>query len=642
MPACGPALLWRLLLVSGLLLATLVVAPAGPAGAHDSYEPIGRFPEPEGSGVVASRTYPGVFWAHRDSGSGTRNVLYAFRVVDGRLVDLTPGVQFRTFAVPGLVNRDWEDLAIDDRGHLWLGDIGNNGCRRDNLAVHELIEPDPYSDGSVDVVASYRFTWPDPPGGCTGYDSESLLVVDNLPSLISKTSRPALYRFATLSPTAANRLEHVTDVTPPAEGFDKLTTAADVSTDGARLVLATAAYQMWVYETPNAGLRGEGLLVDLLHRPPAYRHTYRADGGNDQVEGAAFAVGSHDVLLLSEGRALRYLPAATYDGGSEPPRRSGRRVLLAAETNVQAAVAYSAFAVPAAGGVGDAVLARDDVFADSLAAGALEGLGGGRPLLLTPSDELAAETAAELERLDARRVTILGGATAVGPGVEDGLRARGYEVRRLAGATRVDTAVAVAAHAFPDATVAFVARAFADGDDPTRAFVDALAAGGAAAASGTPVLLTDSGHLSPPARQHLANSRIAKVIVVGGPAAVSDAVVGELRSLGLEVVRAGGANRFETAVALAQLVFGFDDLDQADGVLLVEGQRADAWADGLPGGLLGAAFDYPVLLASGDTLPSATQAYLETADGSGTHTLVCGPFATDTACERAGRLLNVS
>ena len=38
---------------------------------------------------------------------------------------------------------DWENIAIDSAGHLYIGDIGNNDSKRDTLAVYEIDEPNP-------------------------------------------------------------------------------------------------------------------------------------------------------------------------------------------------------------------------------------------------------------------------------------------------------------------------------------------------------------------------------------------------------------------------------------------------------------------------------------------------------------------
>ena len=68
---------------------------------------------------------------HNDSGNPP--LLFAIRA-DGRIVR-----QFR-LEVP---NIDWEDIAIDDRGHLYLGDIGNNLGALPIRAIYRIDEPDP-------------------------------------------------------------------------------------------------------------------------------------------------------------------------------------------------------------------------------------------------------------------------------------------------------------------------------------------------------------------------------------------------------------------------------------------------------------------------------------------------------------------
>jgi len=86
---------------------------------------------PEASGIVKSRRFPDIYWVHNDSGNPP--LLFAIHS-DGRIVR-----QFR-LEVP---NVDWEDIAIDDKGHLYLGDIGNNGGILPLRAIYRIDEPDP-------------------------------------------------------------------------------------------------------------------------------------------------------------------------------------------------------------------------------------------------------------------------------------------------------------------------------------------------------------------------------------------------------------------------------------------------------------------------------------------------------------------
>ena len=58
-----------------------------------------------------------MFWTHNDGGGPKKQVLYA---IDRE------GNTRAAFPVIGATFHDWEDIAIDDAGHLYLGDIGNN------------------------------------------------------------------------------------------------------------------------------------------------------------------------------------------------------------------------------------------------------------------------------------------------------------------------------------------------------------------------------------------------------------------------------------------------------------------------------------------------------------------------------------
>src|SRR3954464_12793012 len=111
-----------------LVCLALILAEDRPAGLGE-FARVGRLEHPairEASGIVASRRHPGVFWVHNDSGNP--NFLFAVRR-DGTLI--------REYAI-NVPNVDWEDIALDDDGHLYLGDIGNNGARLPLRVVYRL------------------------------------------------------------------------------------------------------------------------------------------------------------------------------------------------------------------------------------------------------------------------------------------------------------------------------------------------------------------------------------------------------------------------------------------------------------------------------------------------------------------------
>lgn len=250
------------------------------------------------------------------------------------------------------------------------------------------------------------------------------------------------------------------------------------------------------------------------------------------------------------------------------------------------------------------LIARDDNYADALASGALQ---ADAPLLLLPTaGPVPAAVMDRISSLGADRAVILGGTAAVHSEVDDQLRSAGLAVERLAGGSRVETAVAIAAE-LPTATTAILARAYPAPDgSATQGFADALAAGGLAAASGWPVLLSDTAGLSDATREYLQASAIQEVVIVGGSAAVGEGVESELAVLVDEVRRLDGANRAATAVAVAEARNGAD----AGRILVVEGSHADAWAGGFAAAAHSARFDAPIVLATDEFLPPETEAFL--------------------------------
>src|SRR5258705_11115878 len=106
-----------------MLLSALTACSAesdGPAQkpreVADDVVLIGKIQHPritESSGIVVSRKNPEIFWTHNDGG-GKRQVLYAMT---------RTGQPLAEFRVTGAVIEDWEDIAADDKGNLFLGDI---------------------------------------------------------------------------------------------------------------------------------------------------------------------------------------------------------------------------------------------------------------------------------------------------------------------------------------------------------------------------------------------------------------------------------------------------------------------------------------------------------------------------------------
>ena len=176
----------------------------------------------ESSGLVASRRQPGVLWTHNDGAKKPR--LFA---VDAQ------GKSLLVVPFEGVALEDWEDIAIDDSGQLYVADIGNNDSSRTEIRVHRVEEP---LLGDHPLSCAPNWTWtlrfPDAP-----FDCESLVIHENHGYLISKVVKDreaGLYCF----PLGASRDPQVLKfvatlpVTSPVTG-------ADLSANGALLGLVS-------------------------------------------------------------------------------------------------------------------------------------------------------------------------------------------------------------------------------------------------------------------------------------------------------------------------------------------------------------------------------------------------------------------
>ena len=219
--------------------------------------------------------------------------------------------------------------------------------------------------------------------------------------------------------------------------------------------------------------------------------------------------------------------------------------------------------------------------------------------------------------------TVSGGDGEVRPVVTD-LDVRS-PIGRVAGDTRVATAVELSQEAFDAADEVVLASA--------DAYPDALVASPLAASLAAPVLLTPKDALADEVADEIERLGATSVRVVGGPVAVSNDVTDALVDRDLEVVRYAGRTRFDTAARVAAAV---TEREGGGEVLVAVGQHADparAFPDALAAGAFGALTGSPVLLVGDGELPDDTADAL--ADLTPEDVLLFGgTVAIDTRLER--------
>ena len=267
---------------------------------------------------------------------------------------------------------------------------------------------------------------------------------------------------------------------------------------------------------------------------------------------------------------------------------------------------------------GAAVLARADDYPDALAAATLAAQVGG-PVLLTRTDDLPTTTLLELERLDVDQVVLAGGTAAVSDGVASTLGTLGIDVVRVDGPTRFHTAAAIATRTGSVDDHAYLATAVN--------FADALAASAPAAALGRPILLTHPDRLAEEALGALLELGITDVTVVGGTAAIDDAVAEALRAAGFVVDRVAGLTRYETAVALADRLAASEQLDMRRPLIASGDGDGVTSPDALAAGPIAARHGSPLVLTPRSVVPDVVADLLSSSSGLRGLMLAGGPVA---------------
>ena len=209
-----------------------------------------------------------------------------------------------------------------------------------------------------------------------------------------------------------------------------------------------------------------------------------------------------------------------------------------------------------------AVIARADIYPDALTGAFAAAANGDGPMLLTRSDSVPQTTLDALEAEGVDNVILLGGPAAIDEDVADELEAEGYAVDRIFGATRYQTAIEIA-----EDGAGIIGTI--DGDRTAilssgENFPDALSGAPLSFAAGLPSLLTPSDLDGPAAEvgffndtvDALAGLNIDQVLILGGPAAVSEDIEEALNNEGFNVSRIHGGDRHSTSVEVFE--FGLD------------------------------------------------------------------------------------
>ena len=196
----------------------------------------------EVSGIVPAAD--GNYWVHEDSGNPDN--LYRINL---------KGELLQKVSIKNAKNRDWEDMARDTMGYLYIGDFGNNRNNRENLVIYKVPEPLP---GLEEVRAEkIKFSYPDqkrfpPKPKDFNFDSEAMLYANDSLYVFSKNRSSPFKDHVKVYRIPATPGEYVAELIGTIPTCDDRywcqVTAADLSPDGKTIVLLGYG-NIWMIET---------------------------------------------------------------------------------------------------------------------------------------------------------------------------------------------------------------------------------------------------------------------------------------------------------------------------------------------------------------------------------------------------------
>ena len=194
------------------------------------------------------------------------------------------------------------------------------------------------------------------------------------------------------------------------------------------------------------------------------------------------------------------------------------------------------------------IVVRHDLFPDSMTASVLAKIKDA-PILLNPTNKLDPRVGAEIKRLGASEVIIVGGQNSISEKVREELRIYDADknVERIAGHDRYGTSEMVARR-----VVGITGKKNKAVVASGEVFPDALAVGTYASREGYPILLVRKDLVPPQITKATKDLEIKNTYIAGGYNTISKST--ELKLPGV-LERMAGKTRYETAIAIARSKF---------------------------------------------------------------------------------------
>ena len=233
------------------------------------------------------------------------------------------------------------------------------------------------------------------------------------------------------------------------------------------------------------------------------------------------------------------------------------------------------------------ILVNDGAIADALTATPLA-FAKNAPILLTSKNGLSAQVKAEIKRLDAKNVILIGGNTVLPASIEKELKELGLKPDRIKGDTREETALAIAKRLDAISDVSEIAVV-----NGTKGLADAVSVAAAAAERHMPILLANPKKGLSASEKFIKDEAIKASYLIGGTTVLPNKMVSSLPGK----KRLEGSNRNDTNAKVIETFYKGKELKNV--YVAKDGRGGDSQLiDALAVGVLAAKNASPVLIAS--------------------------------------------
>ncbi len=209
---------------------------------------------------------PNAFWTFNDSGGKPKVYLVNKN-----------GALLKTLTIKNAWNRDWEDIAKDNKGNLYIANIGNNNNANKDLTIFKIPDPSTLKSKKTQAqLISFRYndqtSFP-PSKRRLNFDAEALMWHNNHLYVFTKNrtepfdGKTHVYRMPDKPGKYVAKKIGTFDTGGRGDMTDHWITACDISPNGSKLALLSSD-KVWIfYDFKNDDFfKGKHTLIHLPHK----------------------------------------------------------------------------------------------------------------------------------------------------------------------------------------------------------------------------------------------------------------------------------------------------------------------------------------------------------------------------------------